>query len=167
VVVVVLVVRDMSPSAYLPNAHGRPSNGRRSAGLPVYSTSFSSSAVQEKFGHRHLSPWLISLPLPGVRKRLRLFCLNPRRLYQSSILRFGRVKGSVILSLGYLVVLFFIFALAKRFGTRERKWPRPFLGDPPTLIYRREDLQRIWRWEIASGHYPSHQPSKQANLECH
>ncbi|KAK1232320.1 hypothetical protein PQX77_004571 [Marasmius sp. AFHP31] len=25
----------------------------------------------------------------------------------------------------------------------------------PTLVFRREDLQRIWHWEIASGHHPS------------
>jgi DDB1- and CUL4-associated factor 13 len=162
----------MTSSVYFPNAprlsNGRRSNGRRSAGLPVYSTSsFSSSVVQEKFGHRNLSPWLISipLPLPGVRFRLRLLFLNPRRLHQSSVSRFGQLKGSLILSLGFLGFLFFIFALAKRFGTPERKWPRLLLGDPPTLIYRREDLQRIWQWEIASGHYPSHSPSKQANFE--
>ncbi|KAF8585562.1 hypothetical protein K439DRAFT_1632567 [Ramaria rubella] len=28
-------------------------------------------------------------------------------------------------------------------------------GDPPTLVYAREDLQRVWEWEIASGHFPS------------
>jgi WD repeat and SOF domain-containing protein 1 len=149
-------------SVYLRDSP-RASNGRRSAasGLPVYNTSsFSSSAVQEKLGHRNLS-----LSLGGRRLHPRLLLLSPRRLYQSSASRFGRVKGCVILSLGILGFLFFIFALVKRFGTREKKWPRPFLGDPPTLIYGREDLQRIWQWEIASGHYPSRRPSKQVILE--
>jgi WD repeat and SOF domain-containing protein 1 len=157
----------MTSSVYFPNVP-RVSNGRRSAGLPVYSTSStSSSAVQEKLGHRNLSPWLISIPLslPVIRTRFRVFFLNPRRLHQSSVLRFGRVKGSVILSLGFLWFCFFIFALAKRFGTGEKKWPRPFLGDPPTLVYGRQDLQHIWQWEIASGHYPSRRPSKQMILE--
>jgi len=142
----------MASSVYSP--------GHRSPGLPVYSTT--SSAVREKFSYHNLSPWLISipLPLPCIRKPLRLFFLNPRRLHQFTILRFGRAKGSVILTLAFLSFLFFIFALAKRFGTREKKWPRPFLGDPPTLVYKREDLQRIWQWEIASGHYPSRRPSK-------
>ncbi|KAL0567885.1 hypothetical protein V5O48_014112 [Marasmius crinis-equi] len=29
------------------------------------------------------------------------------------------------------------------------------VGDPPTLVFERDDLQRIWDWEIRSGHYPS------------
>ena len=134
----------------------RVSKGRRSAVLPVYSTS--SFAVQKKFGHRNLSPWFISIPI--TRTPFRLVFLNPRRLGQSSFLLFGPVKGSVILCLCFLSFCFFIFAFAKRFGTREKKWPRPFLGDPPTLVYGREDLRRIWQWEIASGHYPSRWPSK-------
>jgi len=28
-------------------------------------------------------------------------------------------------------------------------------SEPSTLVFRREDLQRIWNWEISSGHYPS------------
>ena len=148
----------MTSSVYFPNAI-RASKGRRSPGLPVYATSsISSSAVHEKLGHRNLSPWFISIPV--INTRLRLVFLNPRRIHQSSISRFGTVKGSVILCLSFLWFCFFIFALAKRFGTREKKWPRPFLGDPPTLVYGREDLQRIWQWEIASGHYPSRRPSK-------
>ncbi|KAK1216072.1 hypothetical protein PQX77_021303 [Marasmius sp. AFHP31] len=31
----------------------------------------------------------------------------------------------------------------------------PAVGDPSTLVFQREDLQRIWDWEIRSGHYPS------------
>lgn len=137
----------------------RVSNGRMSPGLPVHHTT--SSAVQEK-RYRNSSSWLISIPLqlPGTRVHFHLCLPNPRYVHQSSTSRFGRVKGSIILGLGCLWFLFSIFALAKRFGTRERKWPSPFLGDPPTLIYRRKDLQRIWQWEVASGHYPSHHPSK-------
>ncbi len=36
---------------------------------------------------------------------------------------------------------------------------RLFPATPPTLVHRREDLQRIWHWELASGHYPSRQRS--------
>ncbi|KAF7347924.1 Glycosyltransferase family 32 protein [Mycena venus] len=54
----------------------------------------------------------------------------------------------------FVAMVFAMFALAKRFGTEEKTWPA-FTNDPPTLVFRREDLQRIWSWEIASGHYPS------------
>ncbi|KAF5384972.1 hypothetical protein D9615_001429 [Tricholomella constricta] len=126
--------------------------------LPNYSNS---SAVQEKLGLRHLSPWFIpvSVPIPGVRtRRLRLYLPNARRLHSSSVLRFGRRAGSAIFLFGFLLFVFVAFAFAKRFGTRSKKWPRPFIGDPSTLIFEREDLQRIWHWEIASGHFPSRRP---------
>jgi WD repeat and SOF domain-containing protein 1 len=45
----------------------------------------------------------------------------------------------------------------KRFGSPQRKWPG---GDSPTLVFKREDLGRIWRWEIASGHHPSRRSSE-------
>ncbi|KAG5647631.1 hypothetical protein DXG03_008984 [Asterophora parasitica] len=127
----------------------------RDSSLPKYSNS---SAVQEKLGLRHLSPWFVpvSLPIPGVQtRRLRIYLPNARRLHTSSVLRFGRRLGSAIFFFGFLLVVFVTFAFTKRFATRSKKWPRPFIGDPSTLIFEREDLQRIWHWEIASGHYPS------------
>ncbi|GLB36047.1 putative glycosyltransferase family 32 protein [Lyophyllum shimeji] len=117
-----------------------------------------SSAVKEKLGRRHPEPWFIpiSVPIPGVRtRRLRFWLPNLQRLHSASILRFGRRAGSLILLVGFFLFVFVGFAFAKRFGTRAKKWPRPFIGDPSTLIFEREDLQRIWHWEIASGHYPS------------
>jgi WD repeat and SOF domain-containing protein 1 len=150
------------------NAHPLLSNARRSACLPIFSQP-TSSAVKEKIGRRDPCPWLVTifLPIPGVgTRRLRLVFVNPRRLHRFSISRFGRIKGSIILCLGILVLLFVTFALGQRFGTRRKTWPRPFIGDPPTLVYKREDLQRIWQWEIASGHYPSRRPSELNSL-CH
>ena len=131
--------------------------------LPVYSSSSaSSSAVQEKYAKKALqSSWWIPFPLriPGFR-RLRVFFLNPRRLHDFSVTRFGRKRGSLILCLSISCLIFFAFALAKRFGTHAKQWPTPFTGDPPTLVYKREDLQRIWQWEVTSGHYPSRQRSE-------
>ncbi|KAG6832315.1 hypothetical protein H0H92_003548 [Tricholoma furcatifolium] len=74
------------------------------------------------------------------------------------IARFGRRAGSAVLLFFLLLLVVICFALTKRFGTRAKKWPRPFIGDPSTLIFEREDLQRIWHWEISSGHYPSRRP---------
>ncbi|KAF7346844.1 Snorna binding protein [Mycena sanguinolenta] len=37
------------------------------------------------------------------------------------------------------------------------EWDEETSDEPSTLVFRREDLQRIWNWEIASGHYPSGQ----------
>lgn len=62
-----------------------------------------------------------------------------------------------MLVLFILLTLFFIFALARRFGTHAKQWP--LAKDARTLVYGREDLQRIWKWEIESGHYPSRKAS--------
>ncbi|KAK0198216.1 glycosyltransferase family 32 protein [Armillaria mellea] len=130
---------------------------RRNMTLPHYSSTLP-SAVQEKMNRRAQSrAWFIpvAMPIPGVRTRnLRLWILNPHRLHQSSISRFGSKRGSFVLLLAFAILVFVTFALAKRFGTEEKKWPAPFM-DPPSLVYKREDLQRIWLWEIESGHYPS------------
>lgn len=52
---------------------------------------------------------------------------------------------------------------------KTNKWTenwQPSNADSSTLVFRREDLQRIWKWEIASGHFPSSQPiPKQIGLK--
>jgi len=142
-----------------PNGHHNLKS-RASNGLPIHS-----SAVQEKL-HRHRDPhslsWIIpvSLAIPGLQnRRLRVLVPNPNRLHQLSVSRFGRKRGRLLLCFAFLIMIFTTFALAKRFGTEEKKWPAPFT-DPPTLVFKREDLQRIWQWEISSGHYPSRRASK-------
>ncbi|KAF9040506.1 glycosyltransferase family 32 protein [Panaeolus papilionaceus] len=154
----------MASSAYFPktrqNGHHR---GRLSISnaLPVYSPSSTNSAVQEKWAKRNQrSPWIIpiSIRIPGLRvARIRLFFINPRRLHDFSMRCFGRKRGSLLFGLLVLLLFFFAFALAKRFGSHAKQWPTPFNGEASTLIFRREDLQRIWQWEVASGHYPSRQ----------
>jgi WD repeat and SOF domain-containing protein 1 len=92
-------------------------------------------------------------------RRLRLFVLNPSRLHQFSVARFGKKRGPFVLSLSLFLILFVVFALTKRFATRTKQWPLA-PGEPSTLVFRRQDLQRIWKWEIASGHYPSRRESQ-------
>ncbi|THU89360.1 hypothetical protein K435DRAFT_729245 [Dendrothele bispora CBS 962.96] len=78
--------------------------------------------------------------------------------------RFGRKRGSFLVFLTYVAIIFTVFALAQRFGSRRRSWPGSTTS--PTLVYRREDIQRIWGWEIASGHHPSTRPvSSQLGFE--
>lgn len=153
----------MATSAYFPKPHRQNGHHRGrlsfSNALPVYASS--STAVQEKYASRvQQSPWWISVSLriPGLpMRRLRVFFINPWRLHHFSTTRFGRKRGSLMLCVSVLFLFFFAFALAKRFGTHAKRWPGPFTGDPPTLVYKREDLQRIWQWEVTSGHFPSRQ----------
>ncbi|TCD63332.1 hypothetical protein EIP91_005678 [Steccherinum ochraceum] len=152
----------MAASIYFPQrGNGLTEKSHHSSpnGLPMYN---GSSAVQEKWQrHKHSSSWLIpiTLPIPGVRtRRLRLMAPNPTRLHQLSVSRFGRTRGPILLVVGIIAAVYCVFALHKRFATEDKAWPTPFpVGEPPTLVYRREDLQRIWEWEVAAGHYPSTQ----------
>ncbi|KAJ6575003.1 glycosyltransferase family 32 protein [Mycena capillaripes] len=130
---------------------------KRRASLKGRSLPHFSSTFQEEKYHGRITPWFITFPLavPGLRtRRLRIWLPNPRRIHQFSVSRFGRKRGFAVMVLVFAAMVFTTFALAKRFGTEEKTWPA-FTGDPPTLVFRREDLQRIWTWEIASGHYPS------------
>ncbi|KAJ7706290.1 hypothetical protein B0H17DRAFT_1036612 [Mycena rosella] len=129
----------------------RPS-GQKGRSLPHYNF----SAVQEKY-HGRIAPWFVSVPLaiPGLRtRRLRFWLPNPRRIHQFSVSRFGRKRGFAVMVFAFAAMVFTTFALAKRFATEEKTWP-VFTGDPPTLVFQREDLIGIWKWEISSGHYPS------------
>lgn len=68
--------------------------------------------------------------------------------------RYGRKRGCGLLLFGVIALLWTVFALSKRFGSADKSWPPPFQKDT-TLVFQREDLRKIWEWEIASGHYPS------------
>jgi DDB1- and CUL4-associated factor 13 len=138
----------------------KPHTRRLSNGLPQYSF-----AVQEKRRRQQpivswFIPVTITLPRSGPQPRtIKCWCINPY-----SLSRYGRKKGCLLMTCFLLFAFYSTFALTRRFGTKEKRWPRPpFTGHPPTLVFQTEDLQRIWLWEIASGHYPSRQPSMWQN----
>ncbi|KIP04098.1 hypothetical protein PHLGIDRAFT_110061 [Phlebiopsis gigantea 11061_1 CR5-6] len=146
----------MAASIYLSRSNGFAEKPHPGNGLPTYN-----AAVREKqHRHHHSVSWLnpVSLPIPGVRtRRLRLMLPNFSRLYHSSQVRFGRRRGPLVLFLGLFAVIYVVLAVTKRLTSDDQSWssPIPFAGEPSTLVYKREDLQRIWEWEIAAGHYPS------------
>ena len=59
------------------------------------------------------------------------------------------------MAVGLLCVVWVLLSLGRRSGSVNKQWPTSFKGDPPTLVFARNDLQKIWEWEIESGHYPS------------
>lgn len=149
--------RPMPSSIYMPTPQR---GGYREKGRVSPLPSYSSSAVHEKLGHRQHQSWTapITVPIPGVRtRRLRILVPNLARFHQTSVARFGRKKGPAVLAITVFAIFFSLWALAKRFGGQEKQWPTASFGSPPTLVFGREELQRIWKWEIESGHYPSAQ----------
>lgn len=119
--------------------------------LPSYS-----SAVREKM---HLQSsgrqWLI--PMTASTRRIRLQSPNPGS--RSRLARVGRRRGFVCRCVAFLAVVFSIAVIVLMLlGNEESHWTPPFRDT--TLVFGRENLQRIWRWEIESGHYPSNGKSK-------
>ncbi|TFK31370.1 glycosyltransferase family 32 protein [Crucibulum laeve] len=121
--------------------------------LPSHASS--SYPFDEKRHRSHPSAWTrpIYLAIPGVHtRRLRVPVPNVSLHH----LRMGRRRRGPFIVLLCLVA-FVCVILFSRGGSRG--WSETVkeytTGEPSTLVFRREDLQRIWKWEIASGHYPS------------
>ncbi|KAJ7164995.1 glycosyltransferase family 32 protein [Mycena filopes] len=89
----------------------------------------------------------VLVPIPGVRSR-RLRVLFPS-------LRLRRQRGPLLVCFACLAVVVTVILVSRGIGRSH--WDQDSSEEPPTLVFRREDLKRIWNWEIASGHYPSGQ----------
>ncbi|KAF5339043.1 hypothetical protein D9758_014111 [Tetrapyrgos nigripes] len=118
------------------------------------------SAVYEKLGHRSKPSWtkLVLVPIPGVpNRRLRILVPNGSRWRQIHMPRVlvGRKRTPLLILLACMAVVMTVLLFSRNMGSENyvSNWSDP--GEPPTLVFRRADLQRIWNWEIASGHYPS------------
>ncbi|KAH9175461.1 glycosyltransferase family 32 protein [Lactarius sanguifluus] len=122
-------------------------------GLPI----FSSSIHEKKLRHAKATSWTVSifLPIPGLRRHLRLVVPNLSLLYQFAFSHFSRRRGTLVLLLACVSIIFTVYAVAQRFGQRRSSGGSLFTAEPSTLVFGRENLQKIWQWEIQSGHYPS------------
>lgn len=122
-----------------------------------------STAIKEKMHRQGSSPlWTVkvTLPIPGVATPgLRILVPNTGRLPSP----FRRRWGPLVLCICVISITVFSLTTRRLYGAEEQtvRWaepppsPPPPRIDPSTLVFEREDLQRIWQWEIASGHYPS------------
>jgi WD repeat and SOF domain-containing protein 1 len=122
-----------------------------------------SSAVQEKLHRANGSAsWTrpVLLPIPGVRtRRLRLYVPNVTSFSQIRGSRVRRSRGPLLLCITCMALILTVMILRSQSSRQwTENWP-PSIGESSTLVFRREDLQRIWKWEIASGHFPSRMTS--------
>ncbi|TFK30371.1 hypothetical protein FA15DRAFT_690132 [Coprinopsis marcescibilis] len=127
---------------------------RSSNTLPSFSNS---STVREKYAERarlHSRDWWIPVRVQISPKwRLRFYIFNIQRLSTTFI---PEKRACIIFTLAAFSFSFVLFALSKRFLSQSKQWPSsPFSGEPSTLVFQREDLQRVWEWEVQSGHFPS------------
>jgi DDB1- and CUL4-associated factor 13 len=130
-----------------------------------------SSAVQEKLHRSNGSAsWTkpVLLPIPGVRtRRLRIFVPNVTSFSQIRGSRGRRSRGPLLLCFACMALILTVIVLRSQSSRQwTENWP-PTIGDSSTLVFRREDLQRIWKWEVASGHFPSRMTSTWLLLSCY
>lgn len=120
------------------------------------------SVVYEKLQHNSQSAWTkqVLVPIPGVpNRRLRVLAPNFPSWRKFHVPKpMGRKRTLLLMCFACFAMVMTVMLFSRNVGTPE--WPESWPpGDPPTLVFRREDLQRIWNWEIASGHYPSRRSS--------
>ncbi|KAF9450044.1 snoRNA binding protein [Macrolepiota fuliginosa MF-IS2] len=134
-----------------------------------------SSAVEEKRAQKShgagLNSWTrpVYLAIPGVRtRRLRVLIPNLSFLFPSNrgaiiignpppgsrIMLVKRRRTPLLLAFATLAIFLTLLTLFRHRGSQS--WVEEGGGESPTLVFRRKDLQKIWEWEIESGHYPSH-----------
>lgn len=130
-----------------------------------------SSAIEEKLERQHKSSWIrpISLAIPGVRsRRLRILVPNAGPFNRLHMARMRRKRGPLLVVVACLAVFLTVVIVSKGVGHSDwnNQWQGVSTGEPSTLVFKREHLQRIWKWEIASGHYPSSQSSTLLSRKC-
>ena len=123
-----------------------------------------SSAIEEKLERQHKSPWIkpVFLAIPGVRsRRLRVLVPNVGPFNRQLMARMKRKRGPLLVVVACLAVFLTVVIVTKGIGHSDwnNQWQGGPTGESSTLVFKREDLQRIWKWEINSGHYPSTQSS--------
>jgi len=119
-----------------------------------YTPRSDSSAVQEKMkAQTTRRPWPIPLPAStsgakSRRVRVKVVCSEDVR--PASWISRARLVSRCCAFLGGLLATCVVLILL---GTEETNWTPTFRDS--TLVFSRDELQKIWRWEIDSGHHPS------------
>lgn len=133
---------------YIPVPSWRRGPGRGEVDMSSLSNGFHGHASDSR-GTKHVRVYLPIPPavwnrIPGMRR------LTPFRL---------------LLTLFVLTGTLVLFIVLRRVAGGETNWspPNPF-QDPSTLVLTKDEVARIWEWEVISGHHPSIKPGEQADL---
>lgn len=124
--------------------------------LPLHALRIKDDRMKEKHRLRSGGWPTFEVRVPFRSRPLELVLPVPWRFWAVTSAHMSRRRTMICVLLMFLTWIGFGFtSLFKRPG---ETWAPPMPGKPPTLVFRRADLQKIWEWEIASGHYPSTRP---------
>lgn len=118
------------------------------------------TAIQEEAETRAAANTSWSIPPPASTlhikpRRVRVRVVNPAYARSTSCLGSRGLFSRCCAFLGGLFAVCVVFIFL---GPEETNWAPTFRDS--TLVFSRDELQRIWRWEIDSGHHPSNARSK-------
>ena len=91
--------------------------------------------------------------------RLAMLTTLPAKVYKASVVKFGRRRGPALLCFCCLALLLSTYALHQRFTSTHKAWPGPWRSSKAE-VFGRDEWEKIWDWEVRSGHYPSTRPSE-------
>jgi WD repeat and SOF domain-containing protein 1 len=115
--------------------------------LPTHSNSANVGA-QHRRSSESFMPW--TDPVSSfVLRRLRVPLSDPRHVNPLDTRHGGRKKSKLFQCLCIFSIGCIIFAFVKFIRSKDKR----------TLVFGRENLQQIWKWEIESGHNPSYRKS--------
>ena len=110
-------------------------------------------AAQEKMDTRAAhGSWPIPPPAATTPRRVRVRVVSSTHLQSISESWLGR-RGLFSRCCAFLGGLLAVSLVLFLLGTEETNWAPTFRDS--TLVFSRDELQRIWQWEIDSGHHPS------------
>ncbi len=115
-----------------------------------------------RYSDSHTSPEPFSDEFYRTRRRggrLAMLTTLPTNVYKASVAKFGRRRGPALLCFCCLALLLSTYTLHQRFVSSHRAWPGPWRGSK-AAVFGRDELRKIWDWEVRSGHYPSTRPSE-------
>lgn len=131
--------------------------------LPSYSNTFFEKKSLRTRPSQWTATYTLPLPLPRrlLRRGIKIVVPLPHRVVQSAMHSFGRKRTLAMLLCTCLLLTWTLMGSGKRpqMPTHHQPWPSPTPSEPSTLVFGRKDLQRVWEWEILSGHYPSSRKS--------
>lgn len=166
----------ISPTLPTPNNMIQEKHSLRNGRSQWTATYYVQFPPSFSFMRRHNSPLVLGtsprrrggLASIFAPRRFKIIVPLPINIYNSAVMHHGRQRANFGL-LVFCIFALWMFMSVNNLNKRghhshnsENRDSDDNGNETPTLVFARQDLQRVWEWEIASGHYPSSRKSMYA-----